>query len=249
LKQYQVIADGLAADVASGRLRAGNRLPPQRDFAHRRGIATSTASRVYRELVGRGLVSGEVGRGTYVKFGGTTISSALTEPANAQVDLELNFPILPEQPAILANSLSSLFRRSQDFGETLHPIGARGTPAARRAAAAFLTRDGWSPDQADILFAGNGKQAIAAVLAALVPAGERLGVEAPTYPIVKGLAAWLGIDLGPLAMDDDGLRPDALVRAQRTTPMRAICSRRCIAHSARRCPIGADPRSECFYTS
>lgn len=64
---YRRIADRLADDIAAGRLRPGERLPPQRAFARRRGIAGSTAGRVYAELVRRGLVVGEVGRGTFVR--------------------------------------------------------------------------------------------------------------------------------------------------------------------------------------
>ena len=53
--------------ILSGTYRPGERLPPQRDFAYARGIAVSTASRVYAELARRGLTAGEVGRGTYVR--------------------------------------------------------------------------------------------------------------------------------------------------------------------------------------
>ncbi len=219
---YQAIADRLAADIAQGRLRPGERLPPQRDFAHRHGIANSTASRVYAELRRRGLVSGEVGRGTFVRAASAAPRRGLEAPAVERVDLELNFPAAPDQAALLARSLGGLVRRTADLAASLQPIGVRATAAARHVSATFLARGGWSPDPADILFAGNGKQAITASLAALVPTGERLGVEALTYPLVKGVAARLGMDLVPLAMDDDGVRPDALARAQRTTPMRAV---------------------------
>ncbi|OYW09189.1 MAG: hypothetical protein B7Z53_03425, partial [Rhodospirillales bacterium 12-71-4] len=61
---YRTLADAVAADIASGRLAAGAQLPTQRDFAYARNIAPSTASRVYAELTRRGLISGEVGRGS-----------------------------------------------------------------------------------------------------------------------------------------------------------------------------------------
>lgn len=64
---YRRIADRIAGDISGGRLRPGQRLPPQRAFARRHGIAASTAGRVYGELVRRGLVVGEVGRGTFVR--------------------------------------------------------------------------------------------------------------------------------------------------------------------------------------
>ncbi|WP_218577245.1 GntR family transcriptional regulator [Phytohabitans rumicis] len=66
-EDYRLIADALADDVTAGRLRPGDRLPPQREFARARGIASSTAARVYGELVRRGLAVGEVGRGTFVR--------------------------------------------------------------------------------------------------------------------------------------------------------------------------------------
>jgi DNA-binding transcriptional regulator YhcF (GntR family) len=44
-------------------------MPPQQEFAFQREIAVSTASRVYAELTQRGLTTGEVGRGTFVRTG------------------------------------------------------------------------------------------------------------------------------------------------------------------------------------
>ncbi|WP_232668668.1 aminotransferase-like domain-containing protein [Pseudonocardia sp. TRM90224] len=218
MDDFRLIADDLAAEIAAGRLRPGDRLPTQRRFARDRGIAVSTASRVYGELVRRGLAAGEVGRGTFVRSGRPGADPALAEPQAARVDLELNFPVLPEQGALLARSLDGLLRPDA-LGATLVPAVATGNPAARAAAAGVLARPGWAPDPGQILFAGSGRQAIAAALAALVPVGGRLGVEALTYPVARGIAARLGIELVPLAMDDDGLRPDAVAAAG---PLKAV---------------------------
>ncbi|MDU6804623.1 MAG: GntR family transcriptional regulator, partial [Bradyrhizobium sp.] len=57
---YTTLVDDIAEDIANGKLKAGDRLPPQRQFAYERGIAASTAARVYAELLRRGLVVGEV---------------------------------------------------------------------------------------------------------------------------------------------------------------------------------------------
>ncbi|MEU1026985.1 GntR family transcriptional regulator, partial [Streptomyces sp. NPDC005904] len=64
---YRRVADAVAREIEAGTLRGGERLPTQRAFARRRGIANSTAIRVYGELARRGLVVGEVGRGTFVR--------------------------------------------------------------------------------------------------------------------------------------------------------------------------------------
>ncbi|MGW7465725.1 aminotransferase-like domain-containing protein [Streptomyces xantholiticus] len=212
MEDYRAIADRLADDIARGRLRTGDQLPPQRRFARQHGIANSTAARVYQELIVRGLVVGEVGRGTFVRAAAPAPEPSLAEPADARVDLELNFPVLPGQPARLAQGLTRVLRPDA-FAMALRPVGASGSTPAREAAASHLSRGGWAPDPQRLLFAGNGRQAIAAAIAAVVPAGARLGVEPLTYPVVKGIATRLGVTLVPLAVDDDGLVPDALVAA------------------------------------
>src|SRR5262245_26842149 len=64
---YLAVAHAIAADVQAGRLRAGDRLPPQRVLADALGITVTTVTRGYAEAERLGLVSGEVGRGTYVR--------------------------------------------------------------------------------------------------------------------------------------------------------------------------------------
>ncbi|SDN39698.1 aminotransferase-like domain-containing protein [Allokutzneria albata] len=209
MDDYRIIADAIAADIAAGRLRPGERLIPQRQFARRHRIAGSTAARVYGELVRRGLAVGEVGRGTFVRAGKPPLETALAEPGGARVDLELNFSVLPEQPGLLARSMERLMRPDV-FGTALQPVVVQSDPGTREIAASLLGRTGWAPSPDNVIFAGNGRQAIAAAIAALVPVGERLGVEALTYPVVKAIAARLGITLVPIPMDSQGIDPDAL---------------------------------------
>jgi len=214
------LADTIAADIAAGRLKSGDRLPPQRTFAYERGIAVSTASRVYSELLRRGLVVGEVGRGTFIA-GRREASISLSEPHGALVDLEFNFPILPEQFEIIARSLSGL-NRPEALKIALSSAPSRGTSAIRETAAALMARGGWRPKPEGFFFTGNGRQAIAAAAGALVPVGGRLGVEAITYPLVKGVAGRLGITLVPLAVDAAGMRADAIAKAHRKAPLAAV---------------------------
>ncbi|CCK29907.1 transcriptional regulator [Streptomyces davaonensis JCM 4913] len=221
MRDYRSVADEVAAEIRSGALKPGDRLPPQRAFARRYGIANSTATRVYQELGRRGLTVGEVGRGTFVRAAAPTDAPALGEPAGSRIDLEFNYPVVPEQSALLAAGLEGLLR-ADVLQDALRPIGPAGRPAAREAAADLLTRGGWRPDPTRVLFAGNGRQALSAVFAALVPPGARLGVEELTYPVVKAIAGRLGITLVPLAMDDDGLVPEAVEEAHRAGGLHAV---------------------------
>lgn len=218
---YQRLADEVAARIVDGTLRPGEQLPTQRAYARRRGIAPSTATRVYQELVRRGLVVGEVGRGSFVRAAKGPGTLALAEPADARIDLELNYPVIPGQADLLAHSLGNLLR-PEALADSLRPIGAAGTDVARARFAQFVAHGEWQPQPDELLFSGNGRQAIAAALSALVPAGGRLGVEALTYPVVKGLAQRLGIALVPLPIDDAGIIPSALADLHRVTPLRAV---------------------------
>jgi DNA-binding transcriptional MocR family regulator len=220
MDRYRSIVDAVTADIEAGRLGPGDRLQPQRQFADHRGIAASTANRVYRELTRRGLVVGEVGRGTFVR----TTSPVPTpgDPDGALVNLDINVPVLPDQDRLLAPSVQALTRRRTAMKAAMALPTVTGSAAARQAAARFLSCGPWHVNPDTVCFAGNGRQALAAAIALLVPPGHRLGVEAITYPAVRSLAAHFGIELVPLPLDGEGLDPGALVAIHAQTPLRAV---------------------------
>jgi len=219
--EYLRLADTIAAEIAGGIFKPGDRLPPQRDFAYDRKIAVSTASRVYAELLRRGLVVGEVGRGTFISGEARRGVAAPSEPRGIRIDLEFNYPLLPDQTALIAKSLDGL-EKPAALDAALRQATSGGTPAVRSVAAAYLSQGAWSPAPEQLVFTGNGRQGIAAAVAAVVPLGGRCGVEALTYPFIKGIAARLGISLVPLAMDEGGVRPDAVQKAHREAHLSAI---------------------------
>src|ERR1700716_1339254 len=219
--EYLKLADTVAVEIANGALKPGDRLPPQRSFAYERKIAVSTASRVYTELLRRGLVVGEVGRGTFVSGKPRRGVSSLTEPRGQRIDLEVNYPLLPTQSAMIARSLEGL-ERPEALDVALRQTSITGSQAARTISAEFLSRGDWSPRADQFVFTANGRQCIAAALAAVVPSGGRCGVEALTYPFIKDIAARLGVTLVPLAMDNAGVRPDSVQKAHREAHLSAL---------------------------
>ena len=63
---YAQIEDQLAARIESGELRAGERLPPERQLAESVGVSRMTMRQALSSLSNRGLVERGVGRGTFV---------------------------------------------------------------------------------------------------------------------------------------------------------------------------------------
>lgn len=210
-KPYVRIADGIADRIATGDLSVGARLPPQRIFAYEQGIAVSTASRVYAELRRRGLVVGEVGRGTYVASRFAPLDPSLQEPAGTGIDLEIVFRLGAGAREEIAASTSRFFRTGM-AEEVVEPPSVRGNAGALAALSGLMSVDGFRPEPDALFLAGSGKEAIAATFAALAPRGGRIAVEALTYPFAIAVARTLGIELIPLGLDGEGIDPDMLDR-------------------------------------
>src|ERR1700754_3231613 len=153
---YLKLADTIAAEIAGGMLKPGDRLPPQRSFAYQRKIAVSTASRVYAELLRRGLVVGEVGRGTFISGEARRGVAAPGEPRGIRIDLEFNYPLLPDQTALIAKSLVGL-EKPAALDAALRQATSVGTPALRGATATYLSQAEWSPSPEQLVFTGNGR--------------------------------------------------------------------------------------------
>jgi DNA-binding transcriptional MocR family regulator len=221
MRDYRAVADAVAAEIASGKLSPGMRLPPQRGFAYEQGIAVSTASRVYAELARRGLVTGAVGRGTFVRAPETLRAARNGEVTETAVDLLVAMSMSLEQAALLAPALKPLSGPAALYG-ALDALGPFGPKGAGETVAGFLGHKRWTPEPSDILFAGGGRQAIASAVAALCKPGDRIGVEPLTYPAITRLASHLGVDLVPIDIDGEGIDIAALARVHRAKPLAAL---------------------------
>ena len=94
--RYKTIVDKFARTIRSGELPAGRRLPTHRRLAADEGISLATATRVYAELEAMGLVSGETGRGTFVRETALPAGHGVDQQAVAANvrDLNFNYPTL-----------------------------------------------------------------------------------------------------------------------------------------------------------
>lgn len=68
---YVRVADQVEAEIRSGRLPKGARLPNERDMGAQYGVAPGTARRAVQELRDRGLVVTLPNKGTFVVVDGT----------------------------------------------------------------------------------------------------------------------------------------------------------------------------------
>jgi DNA-binding transcriptional MocR family regulator len=213
---YRAIADALDEDVQNGALRAGTRLPPHRDLADHLGVTVTTITRAYAEAARRGLTSGYVGRGTFIRGNEAEERGAETTP----FDLSINI-LMPDQE--VANLQPRLFqRRVLPWTQILGYVPAKGHLRHRQAMAAWLARGGLTVDPDLIVLTAGAQHALSVTISALLKPNDTLLMEELTYSGARAIAQQQHIKIRSVAMDTEGLRPDALETACRATRARAL---------------------------
>ena len=211
--KYRAIAAALADAIASGTLAAGDRLPTQRDLAWQLGVTVGTVSRAYAEIERRGLLSGEIGRGTFVRTAPPPGDLPMRPQSVAKgIDLTLNFPAPGSEREALAESLVKV-AGDPAAGRLLDYQPDIGLPEHRAAGANWLARRGISADPAQTIVTAGAQHGIVVTLAALTRPGDRILTERLTYQGIKPAATMLGLRLEGLPMDADGLIPEEFERA------------------------------------
>lgn len=199
----------LSDAVAAGELPVGARLPPQREIAHRLGVSLGAVTRAFAEAERQGLIAAHVGRGSFVTGPAVHLSDD-----DGPVDLSRNLPILAPARARLAEAVTSL-PRMDGFLDAVAYAPAAGGPNERRAMTQWIkVTSGLSAPVERVLLTSGGQQALALAAASVCRPGEALFCEAATYYGVRNLADHAGYRLTGLAMDSEGLIPEALDAAE-----------------------------------
>lgn len=221
--RYRTVVDALAADIRAGKLSAGTRLPTHRELAAREGLAVVTASRVYAELTAMGLVSGETGRGTFVREIALPLTHGIDQQAGAADVIDLNFsiPSLSEQADLLREALRDL-AATGDLAALLRYQPHAGRPRERAVVARHLATRGLTVDAQRVLIVNGAQHGLAVAVLTLLKPGDVVAVDALTYPGFKVLAQAHHLEPVPLPAAGDGPDLDAFDRLCRTRRVRAI---------------------------
>lgn len=209
--RYIAIAEALGHDIRSGRLKAGDRLPPQRRLAEQLKIDFTTVSRAYAEAQARGHIESHVGRGTFVR--GSVVSES-PDPARAgEEDLSMNMPPEPTDPALRRQMQEGLGYVSANLIDLLRYQSATGSERDRMAASTWLSMRGMVPALERVAVTPGAHGTMAAILSIITRPGDTVLCEAITYPGLRNIAARFGVRLVGVEMDADGILPDALSAA------------------------------------
>ncbi|RIV80908.1 PLP-dependent aminotransferase family protein [Aurantiacibacter xanthus] len=217
---YERLIAALENDVRDGRLSPGDRLPPQRELAHRLSLSVGTVSRAYVEAERRGFISSHVGRGSFVADRARPQAVPLD---TGPLDMAHNVPPPDFAERWIAEGLLRVRQRA-DLATVVNYAPPEGLSAVREAGASWLKRrHGVMRAAAEHVIQCNGGQhGLALAFAALARPGDTILCEAATYPGIRNLAEHIGYRLSGVAMDERGIDPEALARCARETGARVL---------------------------
>ena len=223
--RYKTIVDAYAADIRSGQLPPGTRLPTHRQLAAQEGLALVTASRVYAELEAMGLVSGETGRGTFVRETSLSPGQGIDQKqvAVGMIDLNFNYPSLPGQADLLRTALRQL-ALSGDLEALLRYQPHAGRAHERASVARHLLTRGVTVEAEQVLIVNGAQQGLAVTLMALLKPGDVIAADALTYSGFKVLAEALHLEVVAIPFSAQGPDLAALDKLCRSRSVRAVYS-------------------------
>jgi GntR family transcriptional regulator/MocR family aminotransferase len=223
---FEQLRDG----IVSGRLAAGDRLPPTRDIASQLGVSRNTVTTVYGRLAAEGYIEGRAGAGSYVSAGvsaGTPSDQrpAALEPVARATSSAVQWFLggLDETPPTFDlrtgrpdRALCPLveWRRCMTTAMQVAPGGygnPAGLPSLRRAIAHWIGRSRAVEATADqIIVTAGAQQGIDLITRLLVSPGQAVAVEDPGYPPVAALLEASGIEVLPVPVDSQGIVVDQI---------------------------------------
>ncbi|MBN8841889.1 MAG: PLP-dependent aminotransferase family protein, partial [Sphingomonadales bacterium] len=193
--KYVAIAEAIASAVETGKLRAGDRLPPQRDLAARLGIDLTTVTKAYEQARARGLVGARGRAGSFI------LPQDAIAAGPPPRDTGMNMPPEPEGGTLLATwerTASALLRAPGASGR-LHYAPAGGRESDRVAGAEICGRMGLASEAGQIVVTAGAQNALHAIVDATLAPGDVVACGTHIYSGFLALAKKAGLRLASMA--------------------------------------------------
>jgi DNA-binding transcriptional MocR family regulator len=209
-------------------------MPSSRDLMAEMGIGPVTVRRAVAQLVSEGVLTTRPGAGTYVAhphrpqpadtgWQHIAISRSPVDPGGLELKersrgvrypMGSSYPDLTIRPeARLATALGRAGRRPEAWSAP--PAAGVLELRAWFARATGVERD-------DVVISPGAQAALSATIRAIVPGGGAVLLSVPTYPGALAVVRSAGLIPHPVPSDAEGVRPDLLEVALKTTGARVV---------------------------
>jgi 2-aminoadipate transaminase len=208
---YIQLRDQIRALVHGGDLRPGERIPASRELATQLGVHRTTVANAYAELESEGLISGHVGRGTFIRAEtGARKISAVPHPTSGDGGLRWESLFADERGEEILSRLTQaaprgsvsfvMARPAAEFfpieemrkcsnavwrregSEILQMGPSDGYPPLKQALVAMLRSEGYEAADENLLITDGCQQALDLVCKAFLRPGDTVLIENPAYP-------------------------------------------------------------------
>lgn len=207
---HERLAGAVEGAIVEGRYRPGERLPTHRQLAQQFSVSIGSVTRAIDTLSARGVVRGEIGRGTFV----------LDRPAAVDdggiIDLTINAPPPVIMPQRMAEASELANRHALGLAHGGY-VDLSGTERQRSVVAGWLSNMRTPMAADDILLCNGAQQGLHLAFATMREASTVILTESATFPGALAAAANLGMTMAPVAHDGEGLLPEALDAALTAT--------------------------------
>lgn len=226
--RYKRIARAICAAVDAGDILAGAKLPTHRALAEELEVSVQTVSFAYAHAEQEGYVYGKVGSGTYVSHhkaeGEASFLKADVRDPPQVIDLSIARAVAGvEQEQAFAQTLTEIAASKEGAGliNVLKPFA--GLAAHRDAARHWLGNIGMNAAVEQICICNGVTHGLLIALSSLVKPGGTVACEALVDHGLIALARTLNFKLEGVAIDEQGMIPEALEQCCQQKSIDALC--------------------------
>lgn len=241
---WRQIEEVLRAEIRSGALAPGTRLPSARTLAADLAVSRITVDRAYLALTADGLLVAHPGSGTFVarhtyrpaSDGGPERWPAWQAPFQRRSDASTGAaPDAPDDVIAFAGVGDPALFATREFAVTITDVirthgaeafayaaGPLGCEPLRATVTHMLATQGIHTGPDRVLITSGSQQALFLVCHALLRPGDTVLAEVPTYDGALALFAALGVRVHSVPVDGDGMRVDRLEAAIATAAPKLI---------------------------
>lgn len=210
----------LRADIESGALSEGERLPGRRALSQQLGVSRVTVETAYQQLAAEGYVHARAGSGYYVdKIDAPpprTAAPAGFAPIEADAGYPVDFVKNAADEALFPFSVWARLTRAALIDHEralLAAVPPMGIPELRAAIARLLYRMKGISCAPEQIVIGAGIEYLFNMLIQFLGRDRVTAVETPGYPLTARILRKNGMRLAPVEMDEHGVRMDALAQS------------------------------------
>ncbi|MDA5095316.1 PLP-dependent aminotransferase family protein [Aliiroseovarius sp. KMU-50] len=238
---YRQLEASLRRLILDGSLAAGQKLPSTRELAQDLGISRITVTNVYDQIIAEGYATARTGSGTFVADGLDTeafprIRTPKHQSRTADVEISDRAraltgtkaaarygkidPFRPGVPALdhfpaklwgkyLSEAITQEDRHGMSYGEF------KGSLALRHEIARHLRDARGMKVEADrIIITSGAQQAFVLIAFVLLERGDTVWYEDPGHVAGRDVMQFMGANVAPVPIDDEGLDLDHAIRTQ-----------------------------------